>query len=146
MKSSRILAPVLLSLSFSFSLLGCGEPPVDVNTLPASEQPAGAEIRINELPYSEMRYNSTSISLENVEIYQLESNYEYSAFVVASYNISKCSDADRHWLFEQGGMSDNDFDVVCYLESAKTTSTLIIGITLINQLKAIPSAIFFMMR
>lgn len=106
-----------LSLLFVFLLAGCGEPPVDINTLPAAEQPAGAEIRFEKLPYAEMRYNSTSLSLESIDIYQLESNYEYSAFVVASYDISMCSDEDRHWLFEQGLSYDNDFDAVCYMES-----------------------------
>lgn len=96
---------------------GCGKPVTDTNALTASEQPAGFEISINELPYSEIRYNSTSMSLESVGAYQIESDYEYSIFITTTYDISKCSDQDRHWLFEQGSTYDNDFNARCYIDS-----------------------------
>ncbi|MCI9271800.1 MAG: hypothetical protein HFH11_11775 [Dorea sp.] len=81
------LMAILLGLTISVFTVACSNDSLD----------RGEKETFDELP-GEMKLNGSTLSLEDISIYQSENNYEWYVYATLSVDISNLSEEEKHWL------------------------------------------------
>lgn len=60
-----------------------------------------------------LKYNAKEVFLSDVQTYEMKSGYSYNLFIVATVDVSKLNDTERHWFTE------SDWDAAVYITDEK---------------------------
>lgn len=108
----KIIA-MALTLALLLTLAGCGtEQKKDTWTTDSRgnsihEQISGTVYYGPVMPIT-CPYNEKSVTLESIKCYQMQIDYSYWIYVVATLDVSKLDDSELHWLMESD-MTDMAF-------------------------------------
>lgn len=78
---------ILLALIMVLAISACSRDSLD----------SGEKETFDKLP-GEMKLNESTLSLEDISIYQVEKNYGWYIYATLSIDISTLNDKERHWL------------------------------------------------
>lgn len=114
---------IIFFLLFVFTLTGCGneyeeeeEKTTEQDGTVVTKSESGVEKRVNSIPYDGMNYNDSTLGIKSVELCQMQYDDGYMPYVIVQFDISKLSEEDIYWLFEN---DEKDFDINVYIDSEK---------------------------
>lgn len=114
---------IIFFLLFVFTLTGCGneyeeeeEKATEQDGTVVTKSESGIEKRVNSIPYDGMNYNDSTLGIKSVELCQMQYDDGYMPYVIVQFDISKLSEEDIYWLFEN---DEKDFDINVYIDSEK---------------------------
>lgn len=114
---------IIFLLAFVLTITGCGngyeeeeEKTTENDGTVVTKSESGIKKRVNSIPYDGMNYNDSNLGIKSVELCQMQYDDGYMPYVIVEFDISKLSEEDIYWLFEN---DEKDFDIHVYIDSEK---------------------------
>lgn len=114
---------IIFLLAFTLMLTACksdyeeeGKKTTEKDVTVVTKSERGIEKEVNSIPYDGMNYNDSTLGIKSVKLCQMQHDDGYMPYVIVEFDISKLSEEDIYWLFEN---DEKDFDIHVYIDSEK---------------------------